>query len=159
METGNSFKENAYLKASVIHAKYKVNALADDSGLEVEALNYQPGIFSARYAGENASDQENINKLLNLLKNESNRKARFVCVLCLILHGNIYYFEGVVNGTIAEECRGTHGFGYDPIFIPEGYRHTFAEMSMKEKNRISHRGIALHKMADFLARCPLPPAS
>ena len=145
-ENGTSFEENASLKAIEI-AKLTGNyVFADDSGLEVEALNDAPGIYSARYAGENATDQERIDKLLYNLKNEVNRKARFVCVIAISdKKGNTKTFRGEIYGRIIEKPKGSSGFGYDPVFIPDGYNQTFAELSQEIKNKISHRANALAK--------------
>ncbi|MCX7955296.1 MAG: RdgB/HAM1 family non-canonical purine NTP pyrophosphatase [Bacteroidales bacterium] len=151
-ENGKTFCENAYIKASYVYNKIKMPVFADDSGLEVPALNYAPGIFSARYAGEDASDEQNITKLLNNLINIKNREAQFVCCICLIINGIPYYFTGILKGHIINDKRGTNGFGYDPIFIPQGFDKTLAELSLEEKNRISHRYKALKKMLDFLSK-------
>jgi XTP/dITP diphosphohydrolase len=152
-ETGTTIKENSFLKANYVlqHCGDKVAVFADDSGLEVEALNDAPGVYSARYAGEEKNAQKNNLKLLSELKNVTNRKARFVTVITLLIKGETHYFEGVVKGTIAYEARGTNGFGYDPVFIPQGYRSTFAELSPETKNSISHRALAIKKLIAFLA--------
>ncbi|WP_158828695.1 non-canonical purine NTP diphosphatase [Mucilaginibacter lacusdianchii] len=149
-ETGVTFRENASIKSCYIFNNYKVNCFADDSGLEIEALNNEPGVYSARYAGEHGNHEANIEKVLNNLKGIENRKARFRTVISLIWNGEEHFFEGTVNGTIRHERVGAQGFGYDPIFEPEGYTITFAEMSMEEKNRISHRAIAMEKLIAFL---------
>ena len=149
-ETENTFSGNALLKARYVKNKSDFHCFADDSGLEVMALNGAPGVFSARYSGEDANSQNNIEKLLKELDNETNRGARFVTVIALTLDNNEYLFEGSIAGVITMEPKGNSGFGYDPIFIPEGYTQTFAEMSPLEKNKISHRAIALKKMSDFL---------
>lgn len=149
-ETGNTFKENAFQKVKYLHDKLNCNCFADDSGLSVDALNGAPGILSARYAGEPSNSQRNTEKLLNTLKNISNRKAQFTCVIAVILDGQTHFFEGIIRGTITEYPQGEGGFGYDPIFIPDGYDKTFAELPADIKNKISHRAIALEKFKQFL---------
>lgn len=149
-ETGNTFKENAFQKVKYLHDKLNCNCFADDSGLSVDALNGEPGIFSARYAGEPSNSQRNTEKLLDALKNISNRKAQFTCVIAVILDGQTHFFEGIIRGTITEYPQGEGGFGYDPIFIPDGYDKTFAELPADIKNKISHRAIALEKFKQFL---------
>lgn len=149
-ETGATIKENALQKARYVFEKYKYNCFADDTGLEVEALNGMPGVFSARYAGEEKDANKNIEKLLLELKNHPNRKARFVTVIALIIDGNEFLFEGIIKGNITENRFGNSGFGYDPVFMPDGYNLTFAQMSLDQKNKISHRGIATQKMIHFL---------
>lgn len=149
-ETGNTFKENAFQKVKYLHDKLNCNCFADDSGLSVDALNGAPGILSARYAGEPSNSQRNTEKLLNTLKNISNRKAQFTCVIAVILDGQTHFFEGIIRGTITEYPQGEGGFGYDPIFIPDGYDKTFAELPTDIKNKISHRAIALEKFKQFL---------
>ena len=149
-ETGNTFKENAFQKVKYLHDKLNCNCFADDSGLSVDALNGAPGILSARYAGEPSNSQRNTEKLLNTLKNISNRKAQFTCVIAVILDGKTHFFEGIIRGTITEYPQGEGGFGYDPIFIPDGYNKTFAELPADIKNKISHRAIALEKFKQFL---------
>jgi XTP/dITP diphosphohydrolase len=141
---------NALYKARHIFRATGMNVFADDTGLEVEALNGQPGVHSARFAGENKDSGANIEKLLLLLENKTNRNARFRTVIALIFNRKEYIFEGTVNGTIIREKRGTEGFGYDPVFIPEGKILTFAEMDLNEKNRISHRAMAFEKLKLFL---------
>jgi XTP/dITP diphosphohydrolase len=148
-ETGNTFAENATLKSKYVVENFSIDCFADDSGLEIEALNNEPGIFSARYSGSR-DDLNNINLVLEKLNGQANRKARFKTVISLIKEGEIYLFEGIINGTIRTELSGNNGFGYDPIFQPDGYNITFAEMDMDEKNQISHRAIALKKMIEFL---------
>jgi XTP/dITP diphosphohydrolase len=150
-ETAQTIEENAVLKARYIFNHYNFNCFADDTGLEVEALDNAPGVYSARYAGEQKSSEDNINKLLAELNGKTNRNARFKTVIALILNGKEYLFEGIINGRIATEKRGDKGFGYDPVFIPNGYEKTFAEMSALEKNKISHRAIAVQKLAKFLS--------
>ncbi len=149
-ETGNTFKENAFQKVKYLHDKLNCNCFADDSGLSVDALNGAPGILSARYAGEPSNSQRNTEKLLNTLKNISNRKAQFTCVIAVILDGQTHFFEGIIRGTITEYPQGEGGFGYDPIFIPDGYDKTFAELPAEIKNKISHRAIAMQKFQLFL---------
>jgi XTP/dITP diphosphohydrolase len=149
-ETGTTFQENASIKSRYIFNKYNLNCFGDDSGLEIEALNNEPGVYSARYAGTHGNHEANINKVLQNLQGKSNRKARFRTVISLMWNGEEHFFEGTINGTIREEKAGTDGFGYDPIFEPEGYHITFAEMTMEEKNRISHRAIAMEKLIGFL---------
>lgn len=153
-ETGSTIPENSMIKAKYVidFLKDKTNAsvFADDSGLEVEALNNAPGVYSARYAGVPKNDASNNKKLMEELKNSTNRKARFVTVITLIMENKVYSFEGEIKGTIAYEPRGENGFGYDPLFIPQGYRSTFAELSKEVKNTISHRANAVKKLIDFL---------
>jgi len=159
-ETGTTLSENAELKARYVYELLKSKGveafvLADDSGIEVSALNGAPGVFSARYAGEPKNDTANNRKLLFELQNTTKREARFVTVLSLILNGKRYTFEGEVKGTIAYEARGRQGFGYDPLFIPRGFRSTFAELGEELKNSISHRAEALKKLLAFLKSEPI----
>jgi XTP/dITP diphosphohydrolase len=149
-ETGISFAANASIKSRYIYDQYQLNCFGDDSGLEIEALNNEPGIYSARYAGEHGNHQANIAKVLDKLKSSPNRKARFRTVISLIWDGEEHFFEGTVDGTIRNELSGYEGFGYDPIFEPDGYDITFAQMSMDEKNSISHRGRAMDQLITFL---------
>lgn len=154
-EPGTTIKENAFLKAQYVVEYLKTNqknliVFADDSGLEVEALNLAPGVYSARYAGVPKNDAANNLKLLQELKNVTKRNARFVTVIALIMDNEVHYFEGDIKGTIAYEERGKSGFGYDPLFIPQGYRSTFAELGTEVKNSISHRAMAINKMTLFL---------
>lgn len=149
-ETGKTFQENAIIKARYIFEKYGYNCFADDSGLEVMALNNEPGVYSARYAGEPKSDTNNTKKLLSQLGPNLSRNACFKTVIALIVDGRETYFEGEIKGCIALQPIGSGGFGYDPVFIPEGHQRTFAEMSPEEKNRISHRAIATQKLVDYL---------
>ncbi len=149
-ETGKTFNENALIKARYISEKYKCNCFGDDSGLEVEILDNAPGVYSARYAGEPKNDENNIQKLLNELGARTNRTARFKTVIALVIDGKEHFFEGEIKGQITLQPIGNGGFGYDPVFIPEGYDQTFAQMSLDEKNRISHRAIATQKLVDFL---------
>jgi XTP/dITP diphosphohydrolase len=148
-ETGDTFAENATLKSRYVADHYHLNCFADDSGLEVEALNQEPGIFSARYSGVK-NDQKNLELVLHKLEGQTNRKARFRTVISLIQDGEVFLFEGIINGTIREVPKGEKGFGYDPIFEPFGYKVTFAEMSMEQKNEISHRALAMKKLITFL---------
>ena len=148
-ETGNTFAENATLKSAYVVENYQINCFADDSGLEIEALNNEPGIFSARYSGARG-DMENMMFLLQKMEDISNRNARFKTVVSLIQNGVNYLFEGAVYGKLRTEPTGTKGFGYDPIFEPTGYHKTFAEMELSEKNKISHRAIAMQKLIAFL---------
>jgi XTP/dITP diphosphohydrolase len=150
-ETGSTFYENAAIKSRYVYDRYALNCFGDDSGLEIDALNGAPGIFSARYSGEHGNHEANINKVLMNLGNAENRNARFITVICLVWNGAEYFFEGTVEGTIRYEKSGSGGFGYDPIFQPEGYDITFAEMSMEEKNHISHRARAMEKLLVFLS--------
>ena len=150
IEDANTLEGNAIIKANFVTDNYNINCFADDTGLEVEALGGAPGVYSARYAGENCSYQDNVIKLLDALKNIENRKARFRTVIALNLDGKQYTFEGIVNGIITKEQHGEKGFGYDPIFLPDGYDKTFAEMPLEVKNKISHRGIATQKLIEFL---------
>ncbi|GJM28636.1 MAG: non-canonical purine NTP pyrophosphatase [Cyclobacteriaceae bacterium] len=149
-EEQTTIRGNAQQKASYVKVHFGVDCFADDTGLEVEALNGAPGVYSARYAGPEADDQENCKKLIQELTGEENRKARFRTVICLFRENEVHYFEGIVDGTITEEGIGVQGFGYDPIFIPDGYNQTFAQMSEQQKNQISHRGRAVRKLVDFL---------
>ena len=141
---------NALFKAQYVYNATGLDVFADDTGLEVEALNGLPGVHSARFAGENKDSSANIAKVLELLKGERNRKARFRTVIALIFEGKEYLFEGTISGTIIDEKRGDEGFGYDPVFIPEGKDLTFAQMSLDEKNKISHRALAFEKLKEFL---------
>ncbi|HNU47277.1 MAG TPA: RdgB/HAM1 family non-canonical purine NTP pyrophosphatase [Bacteroidia bacterium] len=149
-ETGVTFYENAFLKADAVYLHTKKNCFADDSGLCVTALGDAPGVFSARYAGHEATDADNRNKLLADLEGIKQRNAYFIAVICLIWEGEAYYFEGRIDGNITNVEHGKSGFGYDPVFIPNGYDVTFAEMTEDEKNKISHRQIAVGKMITFL---------
>lgn len=148
-ETGSSFAENARLKSSYVAEHFRLNCFADDSGLEVEALHNEPGIYSARYSGSRG-DEVNLNFLLTKMRGVANRKARFKTAISLMKDGSHYLFEGVINGELRTEAVGTAGFGYDPIFQPNGYTETFAQMLMEKKNEISHRAIAMRKLIAFL---------
>lgn len=141
---------NARQKAFYIFEKYGYSCFADDTGLEIEALNGEPGVYSARYAGEAKDPQANMDKVLHKLEKINYRKARFRTVISLVINGNEKQFEGKVEGEITREKSGDSGFGYDPIFLPEGYKMTFAEMSMNEKNQISHRARAVQKLVEYL---------
>lgn len=149
-ETHETLHENALEKAVFVAEKFKRNCFAEDTGLEVEALNGEPGVYSARYAGEQKNHTDNINLLLKNLNGIANRKARFRTVIALILNGKEYLFEGIVNGSIIESPKGTMGFGYDPIFVADGYDKTFAEICIEEKNNISHRAKAFQALKTFL---------
>ncbi|MFZ5553483.1 MAG: non-canonical purine NTP diphosphatase [Bacteroidota bacterium] len=149
-ETGNTLTANALEKARYVAEKFHVNCFADDTGLEVEALNGDPGVFSARYAGEEKNALKNMQKLLHELKNKNNRNACFKTVIALVMDGKEYLFEGKVDGKITNEMRGEKGFGYDPVFVPDGFEKTFAEMTAEEKNNISHRAKAVEKLVEFL---------
>lgn len=149
-ETGATFRDNASIKSNYIFNRYQLNCFGDDSGLEVDALNGEPGVYSARYAGEHGNHAANTRKVLEGLTSATNRKARFRTVISLVWNGEEHFFEGTVEGTIRYEPSGTGGFGYDPIFQPDGYSVTFAEMTLAEKNTISHRARAMEKMIEFL---------
>ncbi len=149
-ETGQTLQENALIKARYIYEKYGYNCFSDDTGLEVEILNNEPGVYSARYAGETANSENNMQKLLHNLKNETNRNAQFRTSVALILKGKEYLFEGICTGEILTKKQGKKGFGYDPIFKPKGLSKSFAEMSSFEKGVISHRGKAIKKLIYFL---------
>lgn len=148
-EVGQTFAENAAIKSKYVFDNYQLNCFGDDSGLEVAALNNEPGNYSARYSGQK-NDSVNLIYLLEKMKNIEDRSARFKTVISLVLNGEQYFFEGVINGQIRHEPIGTNGFGYDPIFEPEGYPITFAEMDMATKNKISHRAIAMQQLIQFL---------
>lgn len=150
-ETADTLEGNALLKSSFINKNYGLDCFADDTGLEVEALGGAPGVYSARYAGGEGHDaQANTLKLLHDLEGKENRKAQFRTAISLILNGKEYLFEGVIKGEIIKEKRGDSGFGYDPIFKPEGYEQTFAELGNEIKNKISHRALAVNKLCEFL---------
>ena len=149
-ETHETLEENAIEKAMCIYEKYKLNCFADDTGLEVEALNGAPGVYSARYAGPACTYEDNVNKLLQEMALIDNRRATFRTVIALVENGNVQTFEGNVEGVITVTKSGNNGFGYDPIFKPDGFNTTFAEMTMEAKNRISHRGRALEKFIKYL---------
>ena len=149
-ESETTLEGNARLKASYIAQKFGYNCFADDTGLEVASLDGKPGVYSARYAGEPANSENNMQKLLTELKGKENRKAQFRTAVCLILNGKQYLFEGICKGEILKEKQGEKGFGYDPIFKPTGCSESFANMNSEEKNKISHRGIAIRQLTDFL---------
>ncbi|TBX66632.1 non-canonical purine NTP diphosphatase [Flavobacterium silvisoli] len=149
-ETADTIEGNAILKANYVSEKYGYNCFADDTGLEVEALNGEPGVYSARYAGEQKDAEDNMDKLLYELQNQANRTAQFKTVIALNLYGKQTLFVGIVKGKITTEKKGDNGFGYDPVFVAEGYSKTFAELSIEEKSGISHRGLAIQKLIDFL---------
>ncbi len=151
-EDFETLEENAFQKAEFIANTFHVSCFADDTGLEVEALNGAPGVYSARYAGDQKNDVDNIRLLLKNLENQSNRKAQFRTVIALILDEKKYQFEGIIKGKIIEQSAGNQGFGYDPVFVPDGYSQTFAQMPFTEKNRISHRAKAIDKLIDFLQK-------
>ena len=151
-ETADTIEGNAILKANYVTEKYGFDCFADDTGLEVEALNGAPGVYSARYAGEQKDANDNMDKLLSELKDKSNRKANFKTVIALNLNGKQILFTGIINGKIIEEKIGTNGFGYDPIFVADEYEKTFAELTMEEKSTISHRGIAVKELILFLQK-------
>ena len=152
-ETADTLRGNALQKAQYVVEHYHRNCFADDTGLEIEALDNRPGVYSARYAGEGCSYQDNVLKVLEEMRGITNRKACFKTVVALILDGETHLFEGRVDGVILTEQRGTDGFGYDPIFLPDGFDQTFAEMDAATKNSISHRGQAMRKLAAFLLDC------
>jgi XTP/dITP diphosphohydrolase len=151
-ETADTIEGNAILKANYITSNYGYNCFADDTGLEVDALNGAPGVYSARYAGEQKDANDNMDKLLSELKDTINRNANFKTVICLNLNGTQQLFTGIIKGTIIDKKIGTNGFGYDPIFIAEGHQKTFAELSLEEKATISHRGIAVAQLIAFLSK-------
>lgn len=149
-EHGSTLQANAAIKARFVREKFGKDCFADDTGLEVFALGMRPGVHSARYAGNPGNAESNIKKLLSEMEGITDRRARFRTVFCLLLKGEEHYFEGIVDGKIASEPKGSQGFGYDPVFIPEGETHSFAEMSKEEKNKLSHRGKALRQLVGFL---------
>ncbi len=151
-ETGSTLEENASIKSRFIYDRYEMDCFSDDTGLEIEAMDGRPGVYSARYAGEEGDAGKNMNKVLMEMEGIQNRKARFRTVVSLILEGKEHTFEGIVNGHIIHEPRGSGGFGYDPVFVPDGYTQTFAELSAEEKNNISHRSKAVQKLADYLKK-------
>lgn len=149
-ETQSTIEGNAFQKAVYVYEKFHYNCFADDTGLEVEALDGRPGVFSARYAGESKNADDNMNKILLELKGISNRKARFKTIISLVIDAKELQFEGIVNGSILPEKRGANGFGYDPIFLPDGSDVSFAEMDLESKNKISHRARAVYKLIEYL---------
>lgn len=151
-ETADTLEGNALLKARYIFENYQLDCFADDTGLEVEALNGAPGVYSARYAGDAHNSEANMKKLLQDMEGIENRKAQFRTVFALIINGKEHLFEGIVKGEITKHRHGTSGFGYDPVFIPEGYTQTYAEMGNELKNKISHRALATNKLCNFLSK-------
>ncbi|HBB48172.1 MAG TPA: non-canonical purine NTP pyrophosphatase, RdgB/HAM1 family [Flavobacteriaceae bacterium] len=149
-ETADTLKGNAELKMMALANSTRLNCFADDTGLEVAALNGAPGVYSARYAGPEASDSDNIQKLLKALDEQTNRQAQFRTVIALYWEGSVHFFEGMCRGTILQNPIGNQGFGYDPIFMPEGYDLSFAQMSLEQKTQISHRGLAMQKLINWL---------
>ncbi|WP_430814231.1 non-canonical purine NTP diphosphatase [Carboxylicivirga sp. RSCT41] len=149
-ETGTTLEANALQKSDYIYSRYKISCFADDTGLEIEALDGEPGVYSARYAGTDKDAEANMQKVLEKLEGVKNRNARFRTVISLIMDGKEFQFEGYVDGEILKEKSGSEGFGYDPIFKPEGFDVSFAEMDLEEKNKISHRGRAVVKLIEFL---------
>ncbi|MCF8368009.1 MAG: non-canonical purine NTP diphosphatase [Bacteroidales bacterium] len=149
-ETADALEGNASIKSRYVFDNYGKNCFADDTGLEIEALDGKPGVYSARYAGPGHDHQKNMDKVLNELRNQNNRAAQFRTVICLIIDGKEMFFDGIVKGTILTEKHGDKGFGYDPIFQPEGYDVSFAEMDLEAKNKISHRGRAVQKLIEYL---------
>ena len=150
-ENENTIEGNAIFKAKYIYEKFNINVFADDTGLEVEALNGEPGVHSARYAGTTRSSEKNIKKLLKNLKNIKNRNARFKTAIALIIDNKLHLFSGIIEGYILDSPKGNNGFGYDPIFCPNGFDKSFAELTLKEKNLISHRSLAMKKLIDFIS--------
>lgn len=149
-ETGKTLSENATIKSDSIFKEFNIDVFSDDTGLEIDALDGRPGVYSARYAGKDGDSEANIKKVLAELQNKTNRKARFRTVISLILNAKEHQFDGIVEGRITTKKHGSSGFGYDPIFIPDGYSETFAEMPVEEKNKISHRARATQKLVEFL---------
>ena len=150
-ETGDTLKKNALQKAKYVYDKTGLDCFSDDTGLEIEALDYRPGVYSAMYAGPDCNAENNMRKILEELGEAPNRNAQFKTVIALILQGKEYFFEGVIKGEILKNKTGKDGFGYDPIFRPVGYKESFAEMSIAQKNEISHRGLAVKKLIKFLS--------
>ncbi|MBK56662.1 MAG: non-canonical purine NTP pyrophosphatase, RdgB/HAM1 family [Flavobacteriaceae bacterium] len=151
-ENEKTIEENAIFKAKFIYSKFKLNVFADDTGLEVEALGGKPGVHSARYAGNDKDNKKNIKKLLDSIRGIENRKANFKTVISLIFKDKLYVFEGKIYGKISDEEKGLFGFGYDPVFIPEGFKKTFGELNPEIKNTISHRAIAFNKLISFIKK-------
>lgn len=151
-ETADTLEGNALIKARHVFDNFGYDCFADDTGLEVEALGGRPGVYSARYAGEDQNAARNMEKLLRELEGSSNRRARFRTVVALIEGGKVSYFEGKIEGTIIEQQRGSAGFGYDPVFVPDGYSQTFAELGSDIKNKISHRALAIHELIQYLKK-------
>ncbi|VBB46068.1 Non-canonical purine NTP pyrophosphatase [uncultured Paludibacter sp.] len=146
-ETADTLEGNAELKAQYISQKYNIDCFADDTGLEIAALNGKPGVFSARYAGEPSNSANNVRKVLYEMQGKENREAQFRTVICLVENGKSHFFEGKITGKIAQKPTGGNGFGYDPVFIPDGYNKSFAELTTEDKNRISHRALAVKELA------------
>jgi len=155
-ETEDTIEGNAALKSFYVYEKYHHNCFADDTGLEITALDNRPGVYSARYAGADCVADNNIAKVLDEMKGIENREARFKTIISLVMDGNEIQFEGIMKGSILNEKRGTNGFGYDPIFVPEGQTLSFAEMELTEKNKISHRAIAVNKLVEYLKKILIP---
>ena len=149
-ETHETLEGNSFEKAEYVHRHYAIPCFADDTGLEVNVLNGAPGVYSARFAGPQKDSHDNIKLLLEKLKGSTDRLARFRTVITFISGRDVHRFEGIIHGKIADQLHGNSGFGYDPVFIPEGYDISFAEMNLEQKNRVSHRGIAIRKLVDFL---------
>lgn len=149
-ETGETLEANAFQKASFINQKFGLDCFADDTGFEIDCLGGKPGVYSARYAGSEKSAEKNIEKVLFEMRNCSNRSCKFISVISLIINNKKYLFKGEIKGIVLNEKRGASGFGYDPIFQPDGFTKSFAEMSLEEKNQISHRAIAITKLVEFL---------
>jgi XTP/dITP diphosphohydrolase len=149
-EEEDTIEGNAAQKALFIYDRYGINCFADDTGLEIDALHGEPGVYSARYAGKDCSFEDNMNKVLAAMKGMENRKARFRTVIALVENGKLTTFQGEIKGVITPEKQGLQGFGYDPVFLPDGFEITFAEMDLAEKNRISHRALAVQKLIDYL---------
>lgn len=151
-ETADTLEGNALIKATHVYDTYGYDCFADDTGLEVEALGGRPGVYSARYAGEDQNAARNMEKLLCELEGSTNRRARFRTVVALIEGGKVSYFEGKIEGQIIEQQRGSAGFGYDPVFVPDGYSQTFAELGSELKNKISHRALAVKELIEYLKK-------
>jgi XTP/dITP diphosphohydrolase len=151
-ETQATIEGNAAQKAFYIYNNYHINCFADDTGLEIDALNNKPGVLSARYAGESKNANDNMDKVLSEMNGITNRKARFKTIISLVIDNKEIQFEGIINGTILTEKAGSSGFGYDPIFLPDGFTTSFAEMNISEKNKISHRALAVNKLVEYLNR-------
>ncbi len=151
-ETENTIEGNALIKAKFINSKFNIDCFSDDTGLFIDSLNGLPGVRSARFAGENSTSDKNINLVLKSLQNKKNRSATFRTVICLLINDKKHFFEGKVSGKISKHKSGKSGFGYDPIFIPDGYKKTFSEMTIEEKNLISHRSKAVQKLVKYLKR-------
>jgi len=154
-ETTGTIKGNSQQKAEFVYSTYHVNCFADDSGLEVEALHGAPGVDSAFYAGPQKNHSDNVQLLLRNMQGISNRAARFITVITLVAGGKVFQFEGILNGRIVEVPRGENGFGYDPVFLPDGFSNTLAEMTLEEKNKISHRAKAIEKLTKFISGNPI----